>query len=86
AEDRGIATVKMVAIVPVEGNQARSRVNGLVCVSDYKTGLPVAVLDGNSITLIRTAATSAAAAIYLAPEAPATIGLIGCGLQALSHL
>ncbi|WP_164936053.1 hypothetical protein [Bradyrhizobium nanningense] len=85
-EARGIAIVKMVAIVPAERSQTRPRVNGLVCVSDYQTGLPVSVLDGNSITLIRTAATSAAAAVYLAPELPATIGLIGCGLQALSHL
>ncbi|WP_287118974.1 ornithine cyclodeaminase family protein [Mesorhizobium sp.] len=86
SEGDGIATVKCVAIVPVEGTQTRPIVNGLVCVSDYKTGVPIAVLDGNSITLIRTAAMSAAAAIYLAPEAPATIGLIGCGLQAFSHL
>lgn len=86
SEAKGIGTMKMVTIVPVEGNQTRSRVNGLVCVSDYKTGVPVAVLDGNSITLIRTAAISAAAAVYLAPETPANIGLIGCGLQALSHL
>lgn len=86
SEASGIATVKWVAVVPVQGNQSRSRVNGLVCVSDCKTGVPIAVVDGNSITLIRTAATSAAAAVYLAPEAPTTIGLIGCGLQALSHL
>lgn len=86
SEAMGLGAMKMVAIVPVDGPQTRSRVNGLVCVSDYKTGIPIAVLDGNAITLIRTAAMSAAAAVYLAPEAPATIGFIGCGLQALSHL
>ncbi|WP_426420689.1 hypothetical protein [Bradyrhizobium genosp. A] len=86
SQAKAIATMKMVAVVPLEGNQDRSRVNGLVCVSDYKTGVPLAVLDGNSITLIRTAAMSAAAAAYLAPEAPATIGFVGCGLQAVSHL
>lgn len=86
SEANSLATMKWVAVVPVEGNHGRPTVNGLVCVSDYKTGLPIAVLDGNSITLIRTAAISAAAALYLAPEAPASIGLVGCGLQALSHL
>lgn len=86
SEAKGIATTKCVAVVPVEGDEIRSRINGLVCVSDYKTGVPIAVLDGNYVTLIRTAAMSAAAAAYLAPEAPSTIGLIGCGLQALSHL
>ncbi|WEJ08766.1 ornithine cyclodeaminase family protein [Sinorhizobium prairiense] len=86
SEGDSIAAVKWVAVIPVEGTQARSTVNGLVCVSDYNTGAPIAVLDGNSITLIRTAAMSTAAAIYLAPKTPATIGLIGCGLQAFSHL
>lgn len=86
SEVAGMAATKWVAVVPVEGIQARSRINGLVCVSDYKTGMPIAVLDGNSITLMRTAAMSAAAAVYLAPETPTTISLIGCGLQALSHL
>lgn len=84
SESDGIAATKWVAVV--EGNQTGSRVNGLVCVSDYETGAPIAVLDGNSVTLIRTAAMSAAVAAYLAPEAPETIGFIGCGLQALSHL
>ncbi|MCP3392236.1 hypothetical protein NLM27_26050 [Bradyrhizobium sp. CCGB12] len=86
SETNSLAAMKWVAVAPVEKNQRQATVNGLVCVSDYKTSLPIAVLDGNSITLIRTAAISAAAALYLAPKAPASIGLIGCGLQALSHL
>lgn len=86
SEASGIATVKWIAMAPVEGKQGTYGINGLICVSDYKTGVPVAVLDGNFITLIRTAAMSAAAAVYLAPEAPTTIGLVGCGSQALSHL
>ncbi|MGY3146545.1 alanine dehydrogenase [Bradyrhizobium sp. USDA 3397] len=85
SETHGIAATKWVAVSPDE-SVVSTRVNGLVCVSDYKTGKPFAVLDGNNITLIRTAATSAAAASYLAPEAPESIGLVGCGLQALSHL
>lgn len=86
SEANSIAAMKWVAVVPVEGNQTTPRINGLICVSDYKTGVAVAVLDGNSITLIRTAAMSTAAAVYLAPRAPASIGFVGCGLQALSHL
>lgn len=86
SEPKSIAMAKWVAVIPVSEKQIRSRINGLVCVSDYSTGVPIAVLDGNSITLIRTAAMSAAAAGYLAPDAPTTIGLIGCGLQAVSHL
>ncbi|WP_249789799.1 ornithine cyclodeaminase family protein [Bradyrhizobium hereditatis] len=86
SETHGIAAVKWVAAAPVGLNDVRAGINGLICVSDYKTGEPIAVLDGNTITLIRTAALSAAAAVYLAPEAPTTIGFVGCGQQALSHL
>ncbi|WP_084293177.1 hypothetical protein [Bradyrhizobium sp. WSM3983] len=86
SETKSLATMKWVAAIPVEGMPERSTVNGLICMSDYKTGVPIAVLDGNSITLIRTAAMSAAAASFLGPQAPASIGLIGCGLQALSHI
>jgi len=86
SEIKSLAIMKLVAAIPVDGDPERSTVNGLVCISDYKTGVPIAVLDGNSITLMRTAAMSAAAASVLAPRAPKSIGLIGCGLQALSHI
>ncbi|WP_035994076.1 hypothetical protein [Bradyrhizobium sp. WSM1253] len=82
----GLATMKWVAAIPNERSLERSTVNAVICVSDYKTGVPIAVLDGNSVTLMRTAAVSAAAAHHLAPETPTSIGLVGCGLQALSHI
>lgn len=82
----GIATIKWVAVAPSEGSKASWDINTLVCVSDYKTGVPIAVIEGNPLTLTRTAAMSAAAAVYLAPEAPTSIGFIGCGSQAHSHL
>ncbi len=86
SEAGGIAVAKWITVAPVDGTSGTYGINGLICASDYKTGLPIAILDGNFITLIRTAAMSAAAATYLAPEAPLTIGLVGCGSQALSHL
>lgn len=82
----GIATVKWVAMAPVEPGSPLPGVSALICVSDYRTGAPFAVLDGDEITLIRTAALSAAAASRMAPPAPKTIGFVGCGLQAHAHL
>lgn len=79
SEAAGIAAVKWITVAPVDGTSGAYGINGLICASDYKTGLPIAILDGNFITLIRTAAMSAAAATYLAPETPETIGLVGCG-------
>ncbi|MGO4171102.1 hypothetical protein [Bosea sp. TAF32] len=82
----GIATLKWVAMAPVGAGSAVPGINALICVSDYASGAPLAVLDGDEITLIRTAALSAAAAARMAPAAPKTIGFVGCGLQAHAHL
>ncbi|MFA6264132.1 MAG: ornithine cyclodeaminase family protein [Pseudolabrys sp.] len=83
---QGIATLKWVAMAPVPSSSTTRGINGLIIVSDYTTGVPLAVLDGNEVTLVRTAAMSAAAASCMAPPGPATIGFVGCGLQAHAHL
>lgn len=83
---QGVATLKWVAMAPVPPDSTTRGINGLIIVSDYKSGVPVAVLDGNEATLIRTAAMSTAAAACMAPPDPRSIGFIGCGLQAHAHL
>lgn len=57
--------------------------NGLMILFDSDTGIVKAVLlDNGYLTDIRTAAAGAVAARHLAPESPATVGVIGAGLQA----
>lgn len=82
----GIATVKWVAMAPVLPGSATPGINALICVNDLASGAPLALMDGDGITLVRTAAMSAAAALLLAPPEPKTIGFVGCGLQAQAHL
>ncbi|MGO4403544.1 hypothetical protein AB4Z10_04665 [Bosea sp. RAF48] len=82
----GIATLKWVSMAPVAPDSPVPGINALICVSDYASGAPLAVLEGDEITLIRTAALSAAAAARMAPAAPRIIGFVGCGLQAHAHL
>ena len=86
SESAGIATLKWVAMAPVAPGSTLPGINGLICASDYATGAPLAVLDGDVITLIRTAAMSAAAATRLAPADPRVMGFVGCGSQAHAHL
>ncbi len=50
------------------------------------TGEPLAVMDGRLITEMRTAAVSAVAADALAPPEAASLGILGSGVQARSHL
>lgn len=54
-----------------------------VCVLfDGRDGRPLAVMDGTEITYWRTAADSALGARLLAPEAPATLLIVGAGAMA----
>nr|WP_255701534.1 ornithine cyclodeaminase family protein [Afifella sp. H1R] len=82
----GLAVVKWTGIATVPPGGEGPGINSLIIASDYDTGKPIAVLDGNEITLIRTAALSAVAGAYLAPPGARTLGMIGCGLQAHQHL
>jgi ornithine cyclodeaminase/alanine dehydrogenase-like protein (mu-crystallin family) len=50
------------------------------------TGEPLAVMDGRVITEMRTAAVSAVALATLAPPTASSLGILGSGVQARSHL
>ncbi len=62
-------------------------INSLIILNDAETGLPTAILRGNWITAMRTAAVSAVSAKYLAPQKKnITIGIFGTGLQTYVHI
>jgi ornithine cyclodeaminase/alanine dehydrogenase-like protein (mu-crystallin family) len=50
------------------------------------TGEPLAVMDGRLITEMRTAAVSASAVLALAPKEARSLGILGSGMQARSHI
>ena len=50
------------------------------------TGEPLAVMDGRLITEMRTAAVSAVAAEALLPRGATSLGILGSGVQARSHI
>ena len=50
------------------------------------TGEPLAVMDGRLITEMRTAAVSAVAVDALAPKQATSLGILGSGVQARSHI
>lgn len=84
-DDPSLLAVKTVVLNPENTKNGLPQINGLVTMLDSITGLPVAVLDGNWITEVRTAALSALAAKYLTNPNAKTIGFVGCGAQARSH-
>lgn len=59
---------------------------GLILLCDGVTGQPLAVMDAIYITFLRTGATTAVAAKYLARPDSASITICGCGKQGRAHL
>jgi ornithine cyclodeaminase/alanine dehydrogenase len=82
----GAAGVKWVSGFP--GNQKRGLpyISGLLVLNDPETGLPTAVMDATWITAMRTGAATAVAAKHLARPGAATLGILGCGVQARTNL
>lgn len=81
-----LLAVKTLVLNPDNPGRGLPQINGLVTMLDSQTGLPVAILDGNWITAVRTAGLSAVAAKYLASDSAESVGFVGCGVQARSHL
>jgi ornithine cyclodeaminase/alanine dehydrogenase len=85
-DNPSLLAVKTVVLNPRNSDRGLPQINGLVTMLDSETGLPVAIMDGNWITAVRTAGISAVAAKYLANKKSRVCAFIGCGVQANSHL
>lgn len=57
-------------------------VMGVYVLNDPETAFPLAVMDGTSLTALRTGAAAGVASKYLATESPRSIAFIGAGAQA----
>ena len=86
ADDPPYLAVKTVILNPENSARGLPQINGLVTMLDSDTGLPIAILDGNWITAVRTAGLSATAAKYMGRKDSSVIAFVGCGVQAKSHL
>jgi len=70
---------KLVTVMPENAARGARTVHALYVLCDRTTGEPRAVLDGEALTLRRTAAASALAARYLARADADTLLLVGTG-------
>ena len=86
ADDPPYMAVKALLINPANPERQLSAINSSITLLDSRTGLPVAVMDGNWVTGVRTAGASAIVAKRLANADSSVLALIGCGVQAHSHL
>jgi thiomorpholine-carboxylate dehydrogenase len=81
-----VMAVKNVTFYPGNDELALPTHMAIIELLRRSTGEPLAVMDGRLITEMRTAAVSAVALAALAPASARSLGILGSGVQARSHL
>lgn len=86
-----LPSIQKVAVKTVTNcidNPARNlpMIHAMMMVFDSNTGVPLAVLDGEAITAMRTGAVSGLATSLLARKDAATVAIIGTGAQGETQL
>lgn len=74
--------LKVVTVVPQNKKIGKKTINGIVMLSDFQTGEPLALLEGSYLTMIRTGALSGVATKHLARRNAKSLCIIGTGEQA----
>lgn len=77
---------KLVSLFAENPARGLPMIQGCILLFDRETGAPAALVEGASVTAIRTAAASGAATHALAREDACVLALLGYGVQAETHL
>lgn len=78
--------VKIVAVYPDNIPRGLPTIHAIVMVFDPETGRPQAIIEGGSLTAIRTGAASGAATDLLARPDAGGVAIFGSGVQARTQL
>jgi ornithine cyclodeaminase len=78
-------TTKLVSVFPGNRRSGRPSHQAVIAMFEPETGTPVAVMDGEYVTAMRTAAGSALSARLLARADASTLAIAGTGVEARSH-
>lgn len=79
-------SVKLVTVAPRNPTRGLPLIAASVLLGDAETGFPLALLDGGSLTALRTGAAGGVAAKHLARRDSAVVALFGAGAQARTQL
>ena len=72
---------KMLTICPENSKLGLPSIDGLVILNDRKTGKPLAILDGQSVTAYRTGAVGGVGIRHLSRTDSKSVGIVGAGTQ-----
>lgn len=81
-EETGDLVLKTVSVFPENAALGLPTIHALVTVIDWESGRPVALMEGASLTAIRTGAGSGAASDILARSDASVLAIFGSGVQA----
>ena len=81
-----IAGVKVMTDAPANRRRSLPAQNSTITLIDPSNGICLALIDGVEITRYRTAAASAVATRHLARDSVDTLGIVGAGALARTHL
>src|SRR6266542_3986774 len=86
AGDTPLYSLKTVCVFPDNPKRGLDAHQGTVTLFDGETGEVRALLNASAVTAIRTAAVSGVATRLLARPDTSTLGILGAGVQARSHV
>lgn len=72
---------KMLTLYPENRKVDKPVIQATVMLADSGTGTPLAIMDGGTITAMRTGAVGGSSIRHLAKKDAQSIGVIGCGVQ-----
>jgi ornithine cyclodeaminase/alanine dehydrogenase-like protein (mu-crystallin family) len=84
--ENGPAVCKFGSVNPANAGRDLPSIAALIIVLDARTGRPVAIMDGTSVTTLRTSAASALAVQLLAAPQADSLAVLGAGVQAAAHV
>lgn len=77
--------LKVVSVFPHNPAHGKPTIHALICLVDPEDGTPLAIMDGTSVTALRTGAVSGAATDLLANTGSRVLALFGTGAQAVTQ-
>ena len=72
---------KILSIFPDNASLGLPSIDGIMYLNDYKTGRPLAVMDGQAVTAWRTGAVGGVGIRQLSRKDCHTVGIVGAGVQ-----
>lgn len=79
------AAIKLVSVFHANHQFSLPAHQALICLFDEKTGTPISIMDGTSITATRTAGAAALSTRLLARSDASVLAILGAGVQGSAH-